>query len=87
MFSFSSIFGLSTLSHFFSFDLIECHFVDQVGGENNYSLGWTKFTKILEKMEGIPLEKQQELIIKELNNYQNGTAQIDDITMLGFKLF
>ena len=61
-------------------------FVDQLGGEHNYSLGWTKFTKILGKMEGIPLEEQKKLILQELEKYQNGTPQIDDITMIGFKI-
>ncbi len=60
--------------------------VDQFGGEHGYSLGWKRFHIILEKMEGIPLDGQKEYILQELKNYQNEYPQIDDITLLGFKI-
>ncbi|MGL1890646.1 MAG: SpoIIE family protein phosphatase [Spirochaetaceae bacterium] len=61
-------------------------FVNQLGGEHGYSLGWTKFFKILEKMDGVPLDEQKDLIIQDFTKYQNGEPQIDDITLLGFKI-
>ncbi len=59
-------------------------FLDQNGGEKNYSFGKKRFTDIIQRYHHLPLDEQKKHYIKELKEYMGNEGQRDDITLLGF---
>lgn len=61
-------------------------YLDQNGGERNFSLGRKRFESIIEKNWKENLQMQQVTIEENLIDYMSGEEQRDDITVIGFKL-
>jgi serine phosphatase RsbU (regulator of sigma subunit) len=61
-------------------------FIDQNGGEKNYSFGRTKFEEIINGCYLNRLTMQKDVFEEKLKDYMSGEEQRDDITVLGFKL-
>ena len=60
-------------------------YIDQ-NGSNKQRLGTLSFMERLESIKNYPLEKQQEILLERLQDYQKETPQRDDITILGVKI-
>jgi serine phosphatase RsbU (regulator of sigma subunit) len=61
-------------------------YIDQIGGIKGFPLGKSGFKKILNQIYKFPFITQKTLLIKKFNNYRKKEGQIDDITLLGFKI-
>ncbi len=62
-------------------------YIDQIGGEKNLPFGWKKFIKLLEANQNESLEKQYEILKSSIAEYKGeGNPQVDDITVIGFKI-
>lgn len=59
-------------------------YIDQNGGEKNYSLGRTRLLQLISKYEKISMLEQREAFETDLNTYMGSEQQRDDITMVGF---
>jgi serine phosphatase RsbU (regulator of sigma subunit) len=59
---------------------------DQTGGEKGFPFGNKKFKKLLSDVQTYDMEKQKELIIDNLINYQGSNERKDDVTLVGFKV-
>jgi serine phosphatase RsbU (regulator of sigma subunit)/ligand-binding sensor domain-containing protein len=62
---------------------------DGITDQNNFKrkkFGETQFSKIIEKNAHLPMKEQKNILEEALDNYQEGTEQRDDITVLGIKL-
>jgi serine phosphatase RsbU (regulator of sigma subunit) len=59
--------------------------LDQGGGPRGFSFGGARFTELLRRYAGRPLAEQEQAMAAELAEYQDGRAQRDDITVLGFR--
>jgi serine phosphatase RsbU (regulator of sigma subunit) len=60
-------------------------YIDQ-NGSNKKRLGTLSFVERLESIQNYSLEKQQEILLERLQDYQKDTPQRDDITILGVKI-
>ncbi len=69
-----------------SFYLTSDGYVDQLGGEKKRSFGRKNFIKILESEYNKSFEEQKEKILESLKDYMGNTNQMDDITVVGFKI-
>jgi serine phosphatase RsbU (regulator of sigma subunit) len=58
--------------------------LDQSGGANGYSFGNERFADLLRRNARESFDVQRQAFEKELNAYQDGKPQRDDITVLGF---
>ena len=56
---------------------------DQFGGEKNKRFGSKKVRHFIEEHHGLPMAKQQALMMEKLRAWQGGLDQTDDITFLG----
>ncbi len=62
-------------------------YLDQIGGEKNIPYGRKRFTKLLTDNQGESLEKQCESLKYSLKDYMGEeNPQVDDITVIGFKV-
>ena len=61
-------------------------FLDQNGGEKDFSFGKTRFNKMVLKYADLPLPEQKAHFEKELKEYMKDESQRDDIVVLGFKV-
>ena len=61
-------------------------FADQFGGPHNKKYSYKRFKRFLMSISHLPLEKQYNLLEKEFNNWKKDYQQIDDVTILGFKV-
>ncbi|UJF34669.1 SpoIIE family protein phosphatase [Paenibacillus hexagrammi] len=59
--------------------------VDQSGGEKGFSFGKSRFKQFIEAHAALPLDKQRELFIAKLSEYQGKEDQRDDMTLLAFR--
>lgn len=60
-------------------------FVDQHNGENK-KYGSLRLKRFLRAIAHLPMEQQEEAILRELNDHQGTENQRDDITVIGIKL-
>jgi serine phosphatase RsbU (regulator of sigma subunit) len=59
--------------------------LDQAGGQKGFSFGSARFTELMKRYAHLSLEQQRAAFAEELEKYQGGLAQRDDITLLGFR--
>ena len=69
-----------------TFYLFSDGFQDQFGGEKGKKFMRAKFYHLLHEASSLPVDKQQQLIEKRLDDWMGEYAQIDDILVLGVKL-
>jgi sigma-B regulation protein RsbU (phosphoserine phosphatase) len=67
-----------------SFYLTTDGVLDQSGGESGYGFGNERFSSLIGRISKLPFETQRENFIRELESYQDGRPQRDDITIIGF---
>jgi serine phosphatase RsbU (regulator of sigma subunit) len=60
-------------------------FLDQNGGERDYSFGRRRFLELITRYENNPLTEQKALFLRELESYMGTNRQRDDITVLSFR--
>ncbi|WP_102347583.1 SpoIIE family protein phosphatase [Bacillus sp. Marseille-P3661] len=60
-------------------------FIDQNGGESDYSFGKKSFLRLIEHAYSKPLAYQKHIFLTELQKYMGDEPQRDDITILAFK--
>ncbi len=62
-------------------------FIDQIGGEKNLPFGWKRFMKLLKENHKESIEKQCKFLKSSIIEYKGReNPQIDDITVIGFKI-
>jgi serine phosphatase RsbU (regulator of sigma subunit) len=61
-------------------------YLTQNGGAKNFSFGRKKFEQIIANADLSDLSQSKLVFETELQQYMNGEAQRDDITVIGFKL-
>ena len=61
-------------------------FLDQLGGYKEYPFGKKRFKDLILKIQNLSFEKQKEIFVQELSEYQKNEPRTDDITLIGFKL-
>lgn len=61
-------------------------YIDQNGGERNYSFGRKKFEELIERNTFLSLSKQKQIFESELAAYMGNEVQRDDITIAALKL-
>lgn len=59
-------------------------YIDQNGGENDYSFGYTRFMQALADFGEMPMSQQKQTVEDLLIQYQGKELQRDDITVIGF---
>lgn len=59
--------------------------LDQPGGKDSLPYGSLRFMKLLESLADVPIDRQGELVGKELKDYSGSRAQRDDFVLFGFK--
>lgn len=70
-----------------TFYLFTDGFIDQVGGDDKKKFLLSNFKNLLLETSGFPLNMQKNFIIAALENWQKDYEQIDDILVVGFKIF
>lgn len=61
-------------------------FMDQNGGERDYSFGRKKYEVLLLSIHPLNAEKQRDKMIETLEAYMNGERQRDDISVISFRV-
>ena len=61
-------------------------FVDQLGGPLYEKFGTRQLVQVLEKLATLPMKQQKQILEEVFNLWIQDRKQIDDITVLGFKL-
>gem|GEM_PF-4651946 len=61
-------------------------YLDQFGGPNVKKIGKRNFIKSLNLIQDLPMDKQKEFLLNELNNWKGELDQIDDICVIGVDL-
>ncbi len=61
-------------------------YLDQYGGNNNTKFFRRNFYKLLLDISGYPMERQREILEQVFDDWKNGHIQIDDVTVVGFKI-
>ncbi|MEL6534253.1 MAG: SpoIIE family protein phosphatase [Bacteroidota bacterium] len=61
-------------------------FADQFGGPTNSKYYKKRFKQFLTDISSVSMEQQQDRLAKELDDWQGATAQMDDVTVVGFRL-
>ena len=61
-------------------------YLDQFGGPNVKKIGKKNFIKMLNLIQGLPIENQKKFLLNELNNWKGDLDQIDDICLIGVDL-
>ncbi|WP_207952809.1 SpoIIE family protein phosphatase [Paenibacillus agricola] len=69
-----------------SFYITTDGYLDQNGGAKNVSFGRQKLIQLIEQFHVLPLEEQEALFRRQLQEYMGEEPQRDDITILGFKV-
>ncbi len=70
----------------FTFYITTDGFIDQIGGEKELPFGKKRFKKLIEKYANLDLFEQKEKFLKEWEEYKSSYEQVDDITVIGFKI-
>ncbi|WP_134701873.1 SpoIIE family protein phosphatase [Ammoniphilus sp. YIM 78166] len=68
------------------FYLLTDGYADQNGGEKDFSFGRKQLEQLIQFSTELPLAKQKEVFLKELQSYMGDESQRDDITLLAFKI-
>ncbi len=76
-------FSLSSGDRFY---LFSDGYVDQFGGESGRKYSRNQFVELMLNAINTPIEKQDELLDKEIHTWMNGNKQVDDMTVLGFEI-
>jgi serine phosphatase RsbU (regulator of sigma subunit) len=61
-------------------------YLDQKGGEKGFSFGKKKFKKLIEDSKTLPLNEQQDIFKKAMDEYQDSYFRVDDITVFGWEI-
>jgi serine phosphatase RsbU (regulator of sigma subunit) len=61
-------------------------YIDQIGGHKGFPFGKKRFKKIITECNDMPFVRQREVLLREFHNYRGQNQQIDDITVLGFRV-
>jgi serine phosphatase RsbU (regulator of sigma subunit) len=61
-------------------------FTDQMGGDKHLRFGTSRFKKLITSISALPFAVQRIEIVKALNVYKGDNVQMDDITVIGFKI-
>ncbi|MGE5705029.1 MAG: SpoIIE family protein phosphatase, partial [Clostridia bacterium] len=61
-------------------------FVDQNGGEHDYSFGKKRYEELLRSIRDLTPAEQRKKMIDSLETYMHGERQRDDITVLSFRI-
>jgi len=61
-------------------------YIDQNGGEKGFPFAKKKFKKLIEEYHQENMANQEEIFLKELENYQGEEERNDDVTLIGFKI-
>jgi hypothetical protein len=70
----------------FSYYLFSDGYIDQFGGPNGKKFMKRNFRKLLLEIQDNSMEKQKELLERNLVEWRGGIEQIDDILVLGIKI-
>lgn len=62
-------------------------YVDQFGGSENKKFMYRRFRYLLMTIHGFPVNDQKAILEDNIKNWMNGSAQIDDIMVIGFRPF
>ena len=79
-------------NHTVEIDLeVQCYmtsdgFYDQCGGDKEYSFNTNRFCALIQEHHHKPNQEQGTIFIDALHAYQGKVAQMDDITMIGFRI-
>ncbi len=61
-------------------------YLDQNGGKNGFPMGKKRFTQLIQGNANESFPDQQELLLYELQKYQQEYERNDDVTVIGFKI-
>ncbi|MCU7836625.1 MAG: transporter substrate-binding domain-containing protein [gamma proteobacterium symbiont of Taylorina sp.] len=61
-------------------------YIDQNGGEKGFPYGKKRFTQFILENAGETFADQQELLLYELQKYENGEERNDDVTVIGLNI-
>jgi serine phosphatase RsbU (regulator of sigma subunit) len=61
-------------------------FADQFGGPDNKKIKRGKFYKWLLEIEGLPFNKQSEILEKNFNEWKGESDRVDDVVLIGIKV-
>jgi CheY-like chemotaxis protein len=61
-------------------------FPDQFGGESNRKFLTRNFKKLLTEISHLPMEEQHEILIDRFSTWKGEYDQVDDLTVLGFRI-
>ncbi len=62
-------------------------FIDQIGGPNKRRFMSQNFRNLLLEISNLPMDSQMEVLDETFLNWKNDTNQLDDLLILGFRLF
>jgi serine phosphatase RsbU (regulator of sigma subunit) len=57
-----------------------------MGGAGRFRFGTPRFMEMLVEQSDKPLKEQKKVFLKTLRDFKGDTEQIDDITLIGFRL-
>jgi serine phosphatase RsbU (regulator of sigma subunit) len=69
-----------------SFYITTDGFIDQIGGDKNLPFGKSRFIEIIKENVDLPMSLQKKIFEEVLEEYKKENQQIDDITVIGFKI-
>jgi serine phosphatase RsbU (regulator of sigma subunit) len=60
--------------------------LDQLANENTAPFGKKSFYTLIKQLTNEPMEQQKQLILKAYYQYRGEHDQLDDMTVIGFKI-
>jgi serine phosphatase RsbU (regulator of sigma subunit) len=61
-------------------------FTDQFGGEKNKKYSTGRLLKLIDEMRTKTFDEQENIVSTEFNSWKGNNEQVDDVTVLGFRL-
>lgn len=61
-------------------------YVDQIGEITNKKFLTSRYEKLLKEINGLPIEKQNQLLEENFDEWMGDSKQIDDVLVIGFKI-
>jgi serine phosphatase RsbU (regulator of sigma subunit) len=61
-------------------------YADQFGGPNRKKFKYLQLKELLVSIHKLPLEKQRERLEKVFLDWKGNNSQIDDVTILGYRI-
>lgn len=61
-------------------------YVDQIGEVTNKKFLTSRYEKLLTEIKGLPIEKQNQLLEENFDEWMGDSKQIDDVLVIGFKI-